>query len=43
MTSEQGWSMYRRIVAGPVFANYTAYVGNIATNIVSTVRLSESL
>lgn len=42
MTSEQGWSMYM-IVAGPVFANYTAYVGNIATNIVSTVRLPESL
>ena len=42
MTSEQEWSMYR-IVAAPLFANYTAYIGNVATNIVSTVRLLESL
>lgn len=42
MTSEQEWSMYR-IVTAPFFANYTAYVGNIATNIVSAVRLLESL
>ena len=41
MTSEQEWSMYR-IVTAPFFANYTAYVGNIATNIVSAVRLLES-
>lgn len=34
--------MYR-IVAAPLFANYTAYIGNVATNIVSTVRLLESL
>lgn len=42
MTSEQEWSMYR-IAAAPLFANYTAYIGNVATNTVSTVRLLESL